>query len=105
MEFIEKVKDVLNQGLVTSKDLFGKAKERARDLGEKGVINFEIMQLRNQAEKLIGKLGSITYEILVVEEQQAVSKKTSNISEILKEIDEVKGRIEEKETELERLDS
>ncbi|MEW5818097.1 MAG: hypothetical protein AB1798_22240, partial [Spirochaetota bacterium] len=83
MDFMEKMQKTINQGLSASKELFGKAKEKAKDLGEQGVLKFEIMQLENQAEKLIAKLGSRVYEVLAIESQNTITKKTSGIKDLL----------------------
>lgn len=104
MDFMQKIQTTLNQGLESSRDLFNKAKEKARDLGDKGILKFEITQLQNQAEKLMGKLGSKTYEVLVTEDHSTVSKKTPDIRELIQEIDDVRKRIEEKEKQLEQFE-
>ncbi len=100
MEFWEKMRHSLDKGVESSREMFGKARDRAKELGEKGVIKYEIMQLENQAEKLVAKLGTRTYEVLVTEQQATVSKGTAGIKEILQQIDEAKGKIQEKEKEL-----
>lgn len=104
MDFMQKIQSTLNQGLDSSRDLFFKARERARELGDKGVLKFEIMQLENQAEKLMGKLGSKTYEVLITEDHSTVSKKTPDIRELLQEIEDVRKRIEEKEKLLKQFE-
>ena len=86
MGFLDKLQDTIDQGLKSSKELFGKAKEKAKDLGEVGVLRFEIKQLESQAEKLIAKLGSKVYEVLVVEDQKSVSGGTAGVKEILNEM-------------------
>jgi hypothetical protein len=103
MDFWERTRQTLNKGLDNSKDLFSKARERAKDLSEKGILKFEIMQLENQAEKLIGKIGTRTYEALVKEGQNTVSQNTSGIKELILEVEDVRKRIEEKRIQLDRL--
>ena len=103
MSFLEKLQETIDQGLKNSKDLFGKAKDRAKDLGETGVIRFEIKQLENQAEKLIAKLGSKVYEVLVVENQKTVSAATADIKDILNAISGVRDDIEAKEEQLKKF--
>jgi len=53
MTFAEKMKDMVDKGLVASRDLAKKASEKAKELGTKGVIKLEIVQLESQAEKLV----------------------------------------------------
>ena len=57
MSFWERMEEVVNQGLESSRDILSKAREKARDLGEKGLLHYEIMQLERQAEKKFSKLG------------------------------------------------
>ena len=100
MSFLDKLQETIDQGLKNSKDLFGKAKDKAKDLGEQGVIRFEIKQLESQAEKLIAKLGSKVYEVLVVDGQKTVSGSTPDVKEILNAVAGVKTEIEAKEAQL-----
>lgn len=101
MDFWERMRTALDKGLAKSKDLMGKARDTAQDLGERGVLRYEIMQLEDQAEKLTGKLGAATYEALVVREEPHVAKDSEGIRELIGEIDSVQTRIAEKEAALE----
>jgi hypothetical protein len=105
MDFWDRFRDTVDKGVESSRGVLGKAQERARDLGEKGVLRFEIMQLESRAEKLSTKLGTRTFEVLMKEGQNTVSKKTSGVRELLEELEEVENRIREKEEALERLGS
>ena len=98
MGFRERMYDTINQGLKSSRELFDKAKEKAKDLGEKGVIKLEISQLENQAEKLLARLGTAVYQVMVEEEQNTISHGTPQIKEILADISDIRSRIEHKET-------
>lgn len=101
MDFWDRMKNAMEKGLDGSRDLLGRAKDRAQDLGERGVLRLEIMQLENQAEKLIAKLGTRTYEALVSEQRMQVDRQTEGVSELIDEIDEVRAKIREKEAALE----
>jgi len=104
MAFMDRVQETLNQGLKTSRDLFGKAKEKAKDLGEIGVLKFEIKQLENQAEKLMGQLGSRVYQVLVAEQHNTVSHSTGGVKDLLTEIEQIEKRIDEKEKQLKQFE-
>ena len=65
MTFAEKMKDMIDKGVVASRDLAKKASEKAKELGAKGVLKLEIAQLESQAEKLVAKLGAEVYASLV----------------------------------------
>lgn len=101
MEFWDRMKNAVEKGLEGSRDLLGKAKDRAQDLGERGVLRLEIMQLENQAEKLIAKLGTRAYEALVTEQRLQIDKETEGVSELIAEIDGIHTTIREKEAALE----
>jgi hypothetical protein len=101
MDFWDRVKTTIDKGLEGSRDLLGKARDKAQDLGERGVLRVEIIQLENQAEKLVSKLGAVAYEALVVEKEDHVSSDSVGVPELIGEINEVHARIKEKEALLE----
>jgi transposase len=103
MDFWTRMKDTLDKGIASSRDLYDKARDKAQDLTDRGILRFEIGQLENQAEKLIAKLGSRTFEVLVREGQSTVSRKTSGVRELIEEVEAIQGRIKEKEDELEKV--
>ena len=65
MSFSERMKDMIDKGLDASRDFAKKAGEKAKELGEKGVLKLEIAQLESRAEKLIAKLGAEVYASMV----------------------------------------
>ena len=99
MSFSERMRDMIDKGLVASRDFAKKASEKAKELGEKGVLKLEIAQLESRAEKLIAKLGAEVYASMVDRNVQTVSRDTEAISSILKQIEELRGTIEGKEKE------
>jgi hypothetical protein len=104
MDFWNRMQEAIDKGVDSSRDLLGRAREKAKDMGERGVVRFEIMQLESQAEKLVAKLGSVVFDQLMTEGRESVSKTTPEIGPILGEIEEVRGRIAEKEAVLRALD-
>ena len=104
MAFWDRLQETIDQGLKNSRELFGKAKEKAKDLGELGVLKFEIKQLESQAEKLIAKLGSKAYEELVVENRGPINTDTPGVNEILGAITGVKSEIEVKEEAIKNIE-
>ena len=98
MSFWDRMQEVVNQGLESSREVIGKAKEKARDLGEKGLLRYEITQIERQAEKKFSQLGVAVYEKLVMKDQATVSKEA--LSELLEDIRELKDRLEKLEADL-----
>ena len=65
MNFSERMKNIVDQGIKASKELAKQAGEKAQQWGEMGVLKLEIIQLRNQAEKMTARLGAEVYAVLV----------------------------------------
>jgi hypothetical protein len=99
MKFSERMQEVINKGVATTKDLLGKAGEKAKELGTKGSIKLDIMSLQSHAEKLIAKLGNEVYMALVEKNQASVSKDAAPFDGILKEIEALRDKIEKKEAD------
>jgi hypothetical protein len=99
MTFAEKMQGIINKGVAATKDLASKAGEKAKDLGAMGMVKLEIMQLESHAEKVIARLGNEVYRALVEKDGTSVSRDTPLISDMLKEIEGLRARIEQKEKE------
>lgn len=100
MGFWERSKGLVSQGVLSTKEIFEKAKEKSKELGEKGVAKFEIAQLENQAEKRFAQIGRHVYEVLVKDGQQTISSGTTEIKKLLQDVDEIEKTIDEKEEQL-----
>ncbi|MFP4485012.1 MAG: hypothetical protein ACLFO1_09195 [Spirochaetaceae bacterium] len=100
MDFWDRMRTAIDKGIDSSRGFLSKAQDRAKDLGERGVLRFEIMQLESQAEKLTAKLGARTYEVLEKEGQNTISKNTPGVKDLVREIAEIEERVRTKETQL-----
>jgi len=100
MGFRERMEEIINQGVSSSRELLDKAKDKAKDLGERGILKYELMQLEKQAEKQLARLGGRVYERLVSKNQATVSREA--MKDLLTDITDLKRRIEEKEEILAR---
>ena len=100
MGFFERSKKLISEGMISTKEVLEKAKEKSKEPGGKGVIKFGIMQLEKQAEKRFAKIGRHVYEVLVKEGQQSISKGTTEIKRLLQEVEELESTIDEKEKAL-----
>jgi hypothetical protein len=103
MNLWDRVQKVVNQGVDTSKDFLEKAKVKAQELGEKGLLKFDIMQLENQTEKCLLQLGSKVFESFIKENKDTVSRTDTAISKIMNEITDLEKKIEEKEESLKKI--
>ena len=104
MDWREKLEKGLSQGINQSKTLFGKAGDRARELGEHGVLSLEVRQLENKLQDDMNKLGSRVYEVLKEEQQSTVSARTNGVKELLEEIESNKNMLDEKRAALRTQD-
>lgn len=98
MSFWDRMEQVVNQGLESSREIIGKARDKAKDLGEKGLLRYEITQIERQAEKKFSQLGVAVYEKLVLKDQATVSK--VSVAVLLDDIRELKERLEKLEKDL-----
>ncbi|MCL2230664.1 MAG: hypothetical protein FWC01_06175 [Treponema sp.] len=100
MTFSERMKDLLEQGWDATKDFAIKAGAKAQDLGERGMLMWDIKQLENQAKKVLLKLGGEAYMTFVDKCESVIEKNSTNIKVLLDEIASIKDQIEKKEFEL-----
>lgn len=101
MSFWDRMDGAINKGISSSKEVLGRAKDKAKDLSEKGLLKWEIMQLEKQAEKGFAKLGARVYNLMIINSRKQVSKE--DLDSILADLSDYKGRIEEKEKELRKI--
>ena len=97
MSFFERMRKVMNQGLSSTRDALEVAADKAKEMGEKGVLKYEIGRLEREAERKFSLLGSDVYRILISKGQSTVSKSTAEIKEVLEEILDLEKRIQDKE--------
>ena len=90
--FWDRIESAINQGIDSSKGVLGKAKERAKDLGERGVLKFDLMQLERQSMRLMGKLGN-----------EVCGPAPAGIKELITELADIEQRIDEKDQALKQL--
>ena len=100
MTFSERMKDMLEQGWAASKEFAVKAGEKAQDLGERGILMWDIKQLENQAQKSLTRLGNEAFMAFTDRGQQTIDRDTTEFSTILNELAGIKEQIEKKENEL-----
>ncbi|MBN1243641.1 MAG: hypothetical protein JXA15_13145 [Spirochaetales bacterium] len=103
MNFSEKLKHFVDQGLDASRDFLSKAGDKAQQWGEMGVLKVEILQLRSEAGKLTTKLGARAYEVLAERAEPVLSGSDAETRELLDKLAELDGRIEEREAKFRGL--
>ena len=105
MNLWNRIEKAVGQGLDASREVLDKAREGAKDLSEKGVLKFDVMQLERQSMKVLSRLGQEVYDAFGVRNQTSVSRDTVGVKELVAELGDIERRIEEKESALARLAS
>ncbi|MBU0928668.1 MAG: hypothetical protein KKA67_13020 [Spirochaetes bacterium] len=91
------MREFVDQGIKSSKDLVKQAGDKAQQWGEMGVLKLEIVQLRSQSEKLTARLGAEVYEVLVEKGQKTVGKDSPAVRDTIDKIEELQRLIDAKE--------
>ena len=100
MTFSERMKEMLEQGWAVSKEFAVKAGGKAQDLGERGMLMWDIKQLENQAQKCLTRLGNEAFIAFTDRGQQTVDRDSAEFKTLLDELGNIKDQIEKKEFEL-----
>lgn len=93
----------VNQGLKGSRDALDRARSKARELGERGALRLDLLQLERQRVRLLEELGSLIHDRLGAQGQATVSRGTPGVKDLMMQIDDVAGRCAAKRAALEQL--
>ncbi len=104
MEWKEKVEHGLKSGMESSKKFFAKARDKAKDIGDYGVLSLEVKQLQVKHDDLIARLGSITFHLLEIEGKGSISSRTPELRDLLSEIKATSGMLAAKREAMKRSD-
>ena len=102
MSFWDRMKEALDKGVTTSKEVFDKTKKKAKDLGDMGALKIAISKLEREAEERFTLIGTRVYDLLIKKERKTVSKSTQEIRNLLTEITDIEKSIDKKEKELKK---
>jgi hypothetical protein len=94
----ERMEQLIGQGLQASGEVLARARDKAQELGEAGLLRYELSQLQKQAQQLFGRLGMAVFDRLAVRGQATVSREA--LKELLAELEEVRKKIRQKESDL-----
>ena len=100
MTFGDRMKEMLEQGWTASKDLAMKAGAKAQDLGERGLLMWDIKQLESMAQKILARLGNETFIAFTERDQETINREAVEFRTIINELISIKDQIEKKEAEL-----
>jgi hypothetical protein len=97
MDFYERMKQVMSKGVESTRKGVEQAAAKAKELGEKGVLKYEITRLEREVERRFALLGGSVYRILSEKGQGTISQGTPEVKELLVELKDLQKRIEDKE--------
>ena len=97
------VERAVNQGLKGSRDALDRARSKARELGERGALRLDLLQLERQRTRLLEELGTLIHERLGAQGQATVSRRTRGVKDLLVQIDNLSVRCRDKQAALEEL--
>jgi len=100
MSLGDSILKILDQGVEASKEFAVKTGEKAKNMGERGVLLLEIKQLEGRAGELLSRLGKETYQALVIRNQDSVGREAPEIAATLAELENIRDTIDRKEAEL-----
>lgn len=100
MNLSEKLKTMLAQGVDLTREAAEKAGSVAKELGEKGVVQFEIFKLKAQAQQVACQLGLEVYAALMERGQASLTRESPEIAAILKRLNSLNSDIDGREAEL-----
>ena len=103
MDFKKRMDEIIDKGIEGTKDLWGKAKEKARDLSQKGILTFEISQLERQAQTELAKLGTLVYDALASRKAPSINSEDPDVKKALDSLQGINAKIDAKEEELRKL--
>lgn len=89
----EQVKDYLDKGIAVSKKAIKSTGTKVQELGEQGVLRYELKKLTMSKNKLSRELGEKVYSAFTKDKKDTVALTDENISAIVKEITSLEKKI------------
>ena len=100
MGFWDRMEDVFGKGIEASKDVIEKARDKAKEMGAKGILKFELMQLEKDTQHTFALLGSKVFELLEKKQEISLPADSEDFAELYTKIQELKEKIEDAEEKL-----
>jgi len=101
--FWERMEQIVDKGVAASRELWGKAKDKAKDLSEKGILRYEIGQLERQAQSQLALLGTKVYDAFALQGRQSIAADAPEVAAAVAAISDIQRRVEEKEEAIRKL--
>lgn len=102
MSFLNKLTDYLDKGVDMSRDAITKAGDVVQDMGNKGVLRIEILQLKEKQNKEYRDLGMSVAEIFRENPGESITEDTLRVRKSLELIRDFDQQIKSREEKLKR---
>lgn len=93
-DFLNKMKDLVDQGFDVSQKALAKAGNKIQELGDKGITKIELTRLESQSRKCFAQLGLLVYDAFVCEGKASITAKNTEVAAVLDEIEHLKHEME-----------
>ena len=93
-DFMNKMKELIDQGFDASQKALAKAGNKIQELGDKGITKIELTRLESQSRKCFAKLGLLVYDAFVCEGKASITAKNAEVAAVLDEIEHLKHEME-----------
>ena len=101
MGFQDKLKKTVSKGLEHSKQIFSVAKDKAKELGDAGILRFEIHQLEDKLKKQEQLFGHTVYALFADEGKQSLTRRSAGVKDILEIMEDLHNQLAGKKAALE----
>ena len=89
----EQVKDYLDKGIAASKKAIEKTGTKVQELGEQGVLRYELKKLISKKNKLSRDLGEAVFILFTKDKKETVDLTDKKLSALVKEITSLEKNI------------
>ncbi|MBO8130000.1 MAG: hypothetical protein H0Z29_00620 [Candidatus Marinimicrobia bacterium] len=97
------LKSTMDKVLKKAGEITKEAADKAEEVTKLGKVKLEIFQIKKDIERKEAELGHIVYDSIKGSENKKSIKVDKNTEKIVKEIDELRRKLEEKEVEYNKI--
>jgi len=103
MELRKKVSEVLSTGAAKTRDVYSRAKARAKGLSAQAMLSLEISQLEREKQRKVNELGSTVFWLFSAQGKSSVTRSTPGVKAVLEELAKLENMVREKQDELKEM--
>ena len=96
MGFADDMKGVFSKGGAAARDLLSIAGDKAKELGEKGMVKIEILRIEADIQDALERLGQRASIAFFDEGQSSLSRDDAKVSPLLAQLRTLQGKLKER---------